>query len=408
MNIGDSEEEARAAFDDYISKYYPELSQAMDLSNWGPVGTPDDIAAWIREFADAGVDHFICRFGAIDQFGQVERFAQRSAAAVPHAGGEVSDGRRVDSRAAARTRRWSSTSACRSRRTTSSRSSATTSTRDAGRAPSPRCASSAAPGRSIMNNEMQVRRGRADMRFPMAPPRNLHQAMVGSDEVIIITNLEWANRFAHVSAVKETCAANGKIASVEPGMGAWGLTVEDLAARARSARGTRWRRSRAKKQVRVTTGSGTDFTVSIEGRPALEVTPIKQRGQMMGPLPLWAEVAFAAVEDFTHGTAVVDGVMLGIGLPGQVDGADHLDDRGRQGVKIEGGDEARAAARGDRRRRERDRDRRVRVRRRARSRRSAPRRRRAASAPCTSRSATTTTPIRAARTSARCTSTASS
>ena len=53
---------------------------------------------------------------------------------------------------------------------------------------------------------------------------NLHQAMVASDEVIIITNLEWANRFAHVSAVKETCAENVKIASVEAGMGAWGLT----------------------------------------------------------------------------------------------------------------------------------------------------------------------------------------
>ena len=76
MNIGDSEAEARAAFGDYISKYYPELSQAMDLSNWGPVGTPDDIATWLRRFADAGVRHFICRFGAIDQFGQVERFAK--------------------------------------------------------------------------------------------------------------------------------------------------------------------------------------------------------------------------------------------------------------------------------------------------------------------------------------------
>jgi alkanesulfonate monooxygenase SsuD/methylene tetrahydromethanopterin reductase-like flavin-dependent oxidoreductase (luciferase family) len=75
MNIGDSEAEARTAFGDYISKYYPELSQAMDLSNWGPVGTPEDIAAWLRTFAEAGVRHFICRFGAIDQFGQVERFA---------------------------------------------------------------------------------------------------------------------------------------------------------------------------------------------------------------------------------------------------------------------------------------------------------------------------------------------
>ena len=76
----------------------------------------------------------------------------------------------------------------------------------------------------VINNEAQVRRGRADVRFPMAPPANLHRAMVGSDEVIIITNLEWANRFAHVSAVRETCEANGKIASIEPGMGEWGLT----------------------------------------------------------------------------------------------------------------------------------------------------------------------------------------
>ena len=75
MNVGDSEDEARAAFGDYISKYYPELSQAMDLSDWGPVGTPEQIAEWIRTFAEAGVHHFICRFGAIDQFGQVERFA---------------------------------------------------------------------------------------------------------------------------------------------------------------------------------------------------------------------------------------------------------------------------------------------------------------------------------------------
>jgi alkanesulfonate monooxygenase SsuD/methylene tetrahydromethanopterin reductase-like flavin-dependent oxidoreductase (luciferase family) len=76
MNIGDSEKTARAAFGDYIAKYYPELSRAMDLSNWGPVGTPAQIAEWIHTFAAAGVDHFICRFGAIDQFGQVERFAE--------------------------------------------------------------------------------------------------------------------------------------------------------------------------------------------------------------------------------------------------------------------------------------------------------------------------------------------
>jgi alkanesulfonate monooxygenase SsuD/methylene tetrahydromethanopterin reductase-like flavin-dependent oxidoreductase (luciferase family) len=75
MNIGESEQEARAEFDEYISKYYPELSRTMDLSNWGPVGNPEQIAEWIRTFAEAGVTHFICRFGAIDQARQVERFA---------------------------------------------------------------------------------------------------------------------------------------------------------------------------------------------------------------------------------------------------------------------------------------------------------------------------------------------
>jgi leucyl aminopeptidase (aminopeptidase T) len=191
----------------------------------------------------------------------------------------------------------------------------------------------------VMNNEVQVRRGRADVRFPMAPPRNLHQAMVSSDEVIIVTNLEWANRFAHVNAVKETCAANGKIASVEEGMGTWDLTVDDIHKATQRARDA-IEALESKKRVRVTTPAGTDFTVSIEGRPALEVTPIKKRGQMMGPVPLWAEVAFAAVEDFTRGTAVVDGVMLGIGLPGQVKEPIHWTFEGGRCVKIEGGEEA--------------------------------------------------------------------
>src|SRR3989442_92699 len=108
----------------------------------------------------------------------------------------------------------------------------------------------------VMNNEAQVRRGRADVRFPMAPPANLHRAMVGSDEVIIITNLEWANRFAHVNAVRETCEANGKIASVEPGMGSWDLTVEDIK-RATERAQDAMAGLEGKKQVHVTTPRGS-------------------------------------------------------------------------------------------------------------------------------------------------------
>jgi leucyl aminopeptidase (aminopeptidase T) len=187
---------------------------------------------------------------------------------------------------------------------------------------------------------MQVRRGRADTRFPMAPPRNLHQAMLSSDEIMIITNLEWANRFAHVAAVKESCAHNAKIASVEPGMGSWGLTVEALHRSQQRA----WDAMAALEgveKVRVTSAKGTDFTVTIRDRPALEVTSIKKRGQMMGPLPLWAEVAWAAVEDGTDGTVVVDGVMLGIGLPGQVTEPITWTVQEGKAVKIEGGDDAR-------------------------------------------------------------------
>ncbi|KAA3644233.1 MAG: LLM class flavin-dependent oxidoreductase [Chloroflexi bacterium] len=76
MNIADSKKEAQEGIQAYISEYYPELSQKMDISEWGPVGTPDDIMDWLTTFADAGVDYFICRFGSLDQFGQVERFAK--------------------------------------------------------------------------------------------------------------------------------------------------------------------------------------------------------------------------------------------------------------------------------------------------------------------------------------------
>jgi len=76
MNIADTREEAHSGINSYISQYYPELSKAMDLLEWGPIGTPDDVIEWIRTFAAAGVEYFICRFGSLDQFGQVERFAR--------------------------------------------------------------------------------------------------------------------------------------------------------------------------------------------------------------------------------------------------------------------------------------------------------------------------------------------
>ena len=165
----------------------------------------------------------------------------------------------------------------------------------------------------VMNNETQVSRALGDTSFPMAPPQNLRDAMLAADEIIIMTNLEWANRFAHVSAVKDSCANNVKIASVEGGMGEWDIGVEDIMVSTDRAVAA-IEKLKGVKKCRVWTPEGTDVTVSIEDRPALQVTPIRKRGVMMGPLPLWAEVAFAAVEDSTNGTIAVTGNMLGIGV----------------------------------------------------------------------------------------------
>jgi leucyl aminopeptidase (aminopeptidase T) len=130
-----------------------------------------------------------------------------------------------------------------------------------------------------------------------------------------------------------------KIASVEEGMGAWNLTKEEiLDAKRRAVESIEALKGHTR--VRVTSAKGTDFTVSIEGRPALEVTPIREPGMMMGPGPLWAEVAFAAVEDQTNGVIVVDGVMLGIGVPGQVKNPITIRVEGGKVVSIEGGPEA--------------------------------------------------------------------
>jgi len=88
MNIADTREEAYAGINSYISQYYPELSKAMDLLEWGPVGTPENVIEWIKTFSEAGVDHFICRFGSLDQFGQVERFAKEVLAAFGEGNGK--------------------------------------------------------------------------------------------------------------------------------------------------------------------------------------------------------------------------------------------------------------------------------------------------------------------------------
>ena len=74
--LGDTEQDARATQRAYIDAYYPGFEDAVDLDDWGPSGAPEHVLAWLRRFEGAGVTTAICRFGALDQPGQVERFAR--------------------------------------------------------------------------------------------------------------------------------------------------------------------------------------------------------------------------------------------------------------------------------------------------------------------------------------------
>ncbi|MBN1315689.1 MAG: aminopeptidase [Anaerolineales bacterium] len=176
----------------------------------------------------------------------------------------------------------------------------------------------------------------ASMKYPMEPAPHLAAAMVNSDVIIITTILEWANRFAHVDPVSAAVARGAKVASVEEGMGSWDLTIDDI--KATTERAERIMAAMAgAKTVRVTSPAGTDVILSIEGRPPLKVVPVKDPGIMMGPIPLWGEVAYAAVEDKTNGVLVFDGVMLGVGVSGNLPEPIVVTCRDGRAVDIQGG-----------------------------------------------------------------------
>lgn len=191
----------------------------------------------------------------------------------------------------------------------------------------------------IVNVTHHVNSALASMEVPMEPPAHLAEAMIHSDEIIITTNLEWANRFAHVNPVRASVERGVKIASVEEGMESWDLTLQDIDEITHKAEkiihameGAKW--------VRVTSPGGTDVKISIEGRPPLKVVPVKEPGVMMGPIPLWGEVAYAAVENKTEGRIVIDGIMLGVGVYGSLNQSIEWIVRGGRAVEIKGAGEA--------------------------------------------------------------------
>ncbi len=140
------------------------------------------------------------------------------------------------------------------------------------------------------------------------PPRHVSAAVKNSDVIIIKTEIDYAHRFAHTTTVREAVDNQVRIASVEEGLGSWGLTEEDIdEVEKRTDRLIET--FRGADRIHVTSKQGTDIWLSIKDRPPLKVTPIRQKGVMMGPMPLWGEVAYAAIEDSANGQIVMDGVM---------------------------------------------------------------------------------------------------
>ena len=253
----------------------------MDLSNWGPAGTPETVADWFRRFSAAGVDHFICRFGALYQFGQVERFAASAARSRPGGPRAERPGCMTEEpRTEAQMRESAELVVDTCFEVTDG--DVVTIITDDRRKPEAEMVAAVVAERGglpiVANNETQIRRALADTLFPMVPPRNLHQAMVTSDQIIIMTNLEWANRFAHVPAVKESVANRARIGSIEEGFGRWPISVADIEQTIGNAKKA-IARLEGKKRVRVTSPAGTDVVVSIERRPALEVVPVSSRAR---------------------------------------------------------------------------------------------------------------------------------
>lgn len=76
LNVGASREAAEAEARHYIGAYYPEFGRHVNLADWGPAGTPDEVAAWFRTFADAGMTQAIVRFATLDQHEQLGRFVR--------------------------------------------------------------------------------------------------------------------------------------------------------------------------------------------------------------------------------------------------------------------------------------------------------------------------------------------
>ncbi len=147
------------------------------------------------------------------------------------------------------------------------------------------------------------------------PPKPVAQAMKAAEVVLIPTTMS----LSHTDARRAATKAGARIASMpgitEDMMRVGGLTADYKQVAALTDKVAHIL-ERAKK-VRVTTPSGTDLTMSIEGRPPLADTGLYHKRGEWGNLPA-GEVCLAPVEGTTNGVLVIDSMGSTVTQPLEV------------------------------------------------------------------------------------------
>jgi len=145
------------------------------------------------------------------------------------------------------------------------------------------------------------------------PPAFVAAAMMASNLVVTLGLVD----FGHSQARKQATAAGVSYAYIPD------LMNDELTELATSSDDLEAVRERTvamaelvtnAKTAHITTTSGTDLTIPIEGRPGLPLHPVFEKPGHFAIVPFYAEVACAPLENAAYGVAVADGTV--VGMPG--------------------------------------------------------------------------------------------
>lgn len=172
------------------------------------------------------------------------------------------------------------------------------------------------------------------------PPAPLKQAMINSDAVLLVTDVEWPIHLFY-AVYEATALAQRKrtrIAFPEKELGTWNISKEEMEKISKRV----WNASQlldGATEVHITSPGGTDMRVSIEGRKPIHNTPIMRPGEILSFVPYYGELALAPIESAGDGRIVFDGSLLGTGVGPHEESATAEARRVRAGVRTQSPEE---------------------------------------------------------------------